>query len=123
MRFCWTTLHVSDMERSLSFYREIIGLTLNRRVKLNEEMELAFLGEGETQIELAHDINTTAVDLGEDISLGFFVDSVDRFTEHLQSKGVRIHSGPFQPTPSVRFIYVQDPDGLKIQLIESVSSE
>jgi len=109
------------MDRSLAFYQEIIGLKLIQRIKPNEEMEIAFLGEGETQVELIFNEKSKDIKFGKDISLGFIVDSISQITEYLKSKGIKIHSGPFQPNPYIQFIFVQDPDGLKIQFVENIS--
>ncbi|MDA3939795.1 MAG: VOC family protein [Spirochaetia bacterium] len=121
MKFCWTTITVSDMDKSLAFYQDIIGLKLIRRLKPNEDMEIAFLGEGETQVELIFNEKSKEINFGKDISLGFIVESTSQFSEYLNSKGIMIHSGPFQPNPFIRFIYVQDPDGLKIQFVENIA--
>lgn len=120
MKYCWTTINVSDMDKSLEFYRDIIGLELNRRFKPNEEMEIAFLGDGETQIELIFNKNITTTGFGLDISLGFVVESVSQFMEELKTKKIEIHSGPFQPNPYIRFFFIVDPDGLKIQFVENI---
>jgi len=54
MKFCWTTLTVKNMEESLKFYQELIGLNLNQRFQAGPNMEIAFLGQGETQVELIY---------------------------------------------------------------------
>ena len=81
-------------------------------------MEIAFLGEGETLVELIQNDNLENIELGKDISIGFGVESLDKTMEFVRDKGIEIHSGPFQPNPSTRYFYVQDPNGLKIQFIE-----
>lgn len=118
MKFCWTTINVADMARSTRFYSEIIGLPVTRTMKPRPGMELAFLGSGETQIELVHSDKGESPVFGGDICIGFQVDSLERMSAVLRDRGVPIHSGPFQPDPSIRFLFVQDPDGLKVQLVE-----
>ncbi|PKL08329.1 MAG: glyoxalase [Spirochaetae bacterium HGW-Spirochaetae-7] len=120
MKYCWTTITVREMQRSLAFYQDIIGLKLVRRMQPNPDMEIVFLGEGETQVELIWNKATKDVGFGKDISLGFVVESMGKVNELLASKGIPILSGPFQPNPSIRFIYIQDPDGLKVQLVENI---
>ncbi len=120
MRFCWSTIGVNNMEKSLQFYQEIIGLTLNRRFKTVEGVEIAFLGAGETEVELIYNAANTQVNFGPDISLGFEVDSIDDKLAFLQEKGIAIHSGPFQPNPKIKFMFVTDPNGLKIQFVENL---
>lgn len=121
MKFCWTTINVKDMDRSLQFYRDLVGLSVNRRMKPNPDMEIVFLGSGETQVELICNVKNEAVNFGKDISLGFVVESMERLTEDLKTKGIPLHSGPFQPNPSVRFVYILDPDALKIQFVENLA--
>jgi lactoylglutathione lyase len=120
MKFCWATINVSDLERSLAFYQNVVGLKLKRKMEPNPEMKLAFLGEGDTQLELIFNKNTAEIDFGNNISLGFIVESLSRFSEELEVKNIGIHSGPFQPNPHIRFLYVLDPDGLKIQFVENI---
>lgn len=119
MKFCWSTLTVKDMEESLKFYKEIVGLKENKRFQAGPGMEIVFLGEGETQIELIYNANKKDINMGADISLGFQVSSLDEMMEFVKEKGIDIHSGPFQPNPSTRFFYVLDPNGLRIQFVES----
>jgi len=120
MKFCWTTINVKDMAASLRFYTEILGLPVTRRVDRLPGMEIAFLGSGETMVELIWSSRNDDASFGKDISLGFVVDSVAAQMELLAARGIPLHSGPFQPNPSVRFIYVLDPDGLKIQFVENI---
>ena len=120
MKFCWSTLMVKNMEESLKFYQEIVGLKIDRRFKAGEEVEIAFLGEGETKVELICDKNKKEVNHGKDISLGFIVESVDDMIRFVKEKGISIHSGPFMPNPHIKFFYIMDPNGLKIQFVENI---
>src|SRR5665648_733820 len=86
MKFCWVTINVKDMEKSLHFYQEIIGLNINRRMKPNSDMEIIFLGSGETQIELIYNTKVDDIAIGKDISLGFVVDSIEQMSEILRKK-------------------------------------
>lgn len=118
MTFLWTTLSVSNMEESLKFYQDIVGLQLNMRFSAGPGVEIAFLGDDGTKVELICNENVKEVNLGTDISMGFAVKSVDEKIAFLEEKGIMIHSGPFAPNPHTRFFFVQDPDGLKIQFVE-----
>lgn len=120
MKFCWTTIMVKDMEESLRFYQEIVGLAIDRRFKTGEGSEIVFLGDGETKVELICNGTDKEVNIGQDISLGFQTGSMDEMMEFVKGKGVNVHSGPFQPNPHIKFFYVLDPNGLKIQFSENI---
>lgn len=119
MKFCWCTIKVRDMEESLKFYRDIVGLPINRRFAPAPGKEIVFLGAGETQVELVANEGKPDVHHGEDIALGFEVESVDAMMEFVQQNAIAVESGPFAPNPHVRFFYVLDPNGLKIQFSEN----
>jgi len=118
MRYCWTTLYVKNMEESLKFYQEIVGLSLNRVSKISPEFELAFLGSGETQVELIYDRSKELDYQNSTISLGFQTESLEVLIDDLNQKGIPVLAGPIQPNPSLRFFYILDPNGIKIQFIE-----
>jgi len=119
MKFCWTTLMVSDMNDSIKFYQEIVGLQVNRRFDAGPGIEIAFLGDGETKVELIADEKNENPTIGQNISLGFEVDSIEDMMLFVKEKGIAIHSGPFEPNQHISFFYVLDPNGLKIQFVEN----
>lgn len=120
MKFCWVTLMVKNMDESLQFYKEIVGLEVKRRFKAGAGVEIAFLGDGETQVELICDENKKETIIGQDISLGFEVNTVGEMIAFIKEKGIDIYSGPFEPNPHIRFFYIMDPNGLKIQFVENI---
>ena len=119
MKFCWSTINVKDMDQSLVFYQEIVKLPLKRRFTAGPGVEIAFLGDGDTQIELIANAHIQSVEMGKDISLGFIVDSVDEMMDFVKGKGIGILSGPHKPNPQTIFFFVLDPNGLRIQFVES----
>jgi lactoylglutathione lyase len=120
MKFCWTTIVVNNVEESLKFYEEIVGLTVDRRFKAPTGTEFVFLGKGETKLELISNETEEKVNLGRDVSIGFEVKSVDEKLSFVKEKGITIHSGPFQLGPRVKFFFVLDPNGLKVQFVENM---
>jgi len=108
------------MEDSLNFYQEIVGLTVDRRFKAGPGIEIAFLGDGEKKVELICNEEIKDIKIGENISLGFEMDSVDEMMAFVKEKGIPIHSGPFQPNPNTKFFFIIDPNGLKIQFVERI---
>lgn len=119
MKFAHATITVRNMDESLKFYQEIVGLNIDIRISTGTGPEIVFLGEGETKVELIYYGQNKEINIGEDISLGFQVESLEDKMHFIQEKGIKIHSGPFQPNPTTKFFYVQDPNGLKIQFIET----
>ncbi len=120
MNFVWSTLRVKNFEESLKFYTEILGLKVKRRFQGGPGTEIAFLGDGGTEIELIcngeNDIN-----VGSDISWGFEVKSLDETIAMVKEKGINIDEGPIQPNPHVKFIFIKDPNGMRIQLVENIA--
>lgn len=111
---------VKNLDESLKFYKDIVGLNVSRRFNAGPAVEIAFLGDGETKIELICNEALKEVSFGHDISLGFEVNSVDEIMASVKKKGIDILSGPFQPNPHTKFFYVLDPNGLKIQFVENI---
>ena len=120
MKFCWSTMMVKNLEESLKFYIEIVGLNVVKRFNAGPGVEIAFLGDGETKVELICNQDSKEVSFGKDISLGFEVNSLDEMMTVVKEKGIDIHSGPFQPNPHTKFFYILDPNGLKIQFVENI---
>ena len=120
MKFCWTTIMVKNLDVSLKFYKEVVGLDVIRRFNAGPGIEIAFLGDGETKVELVCNKVSKAVSFGQNISLGFEVNSVDEVMALVKEKGIDIQSGPFQPNSHTKFFYALDPNGLKIQFVENI---
>lgn len=120
MKFCWTTLYVKSMEESLKFYEEIVGLKVVQRFNAGPDMEIVFLGEGETQFELIYDRSKEDISVGLDISVGFEINSIEEMISLLEEKNIPIYSEVVQPNPNTRFFHVLDPNGLKVQFVENI---
>ncbi len=120
MKFCWTTITVNNMEESLKFYQKIVGLSINKRYPAGPGMEIAFLGDGETLLELIYDSNRKDSGNVEGISLGFGVESVDEKIKFIGKEGLEVTGGPFQPNPNIKFFFVKDPNGINIQFVENL---
>jgi len=122
MQFLWTTINVKNLDESVAFYRDIVGLKVKRRFAAGPGHELAFLGSEvtATEIELIRDEQGKPPSFGADISIGFAVDSLDRLIGVLKGKGIPVAAGPFQPNPAVKFLYILDPNGVRVQFVEQV---
>ncbi len=76
MKFLWTTIEVVNVDESVRFYQEIVGLSVDHRIA-GEATDIAFMGDGETKIELIAHEGAKPQTGGALISLGFAVDDLD----------------------------------------------
>lgn len=118
MDFCWVTIQVANLEQSLKFYQESVGLPLKERFQGSGGTEIAFLGAGETQVELLYDPSQSSLPTSGPISLGFATTTLEEKMEQLKEQGVVVLSKPIWPNPAVGFFFASDPDGNRIQFIE-----
>ena len=117
MKFVYATISVKNLDKSLTFYRDLIGLPENRRFKAGPDTEIVFLGSGETEVELIYNTKQNAVSFGRDISLGFETSSLDETLKLMKENNVETGE-VFSPAPGVRMFFVSDPNGLRIQFVE-----
>lgn len=125
MRLLHTMLRVGDLERSIAFYTQVLGMRLIRKHDYKEgRFTLAFVGYGEekdqSMIELTHNWDTQAYDLGDGfghIALG--VDDVYKTCEKIRQAGgvISREPGPMKHGTTV-IAFVKDPDGYAIELLE-----
>lgn len=120
MKFCWTTLSVNNMEESLKFYQEIVGLPVSKRYPAGPGVEICFLGEGETKVELIYNRDRKAPGNVEGVTLGFEVESVDEMIKFIKEKGLEPAGGIFQPNPHIKFFFVKDPNGVNVQFVQNM---
>lgn len=119
MKFCWITLNVKNMEESLTFYEEIIGLKIAERFNVEEGLEIAMLGEAYGhKIELICNKGQEVSVQKEGISIGFEVESLDKAMELLKDRNIPIKRGPFSPVPTTKFFFIDDPNGVEIQIVQ-----
>ena len=116
-----TRMRVSDMEQTLTFYREVLGLEVVEQKVSPRGSQLAFLAvpNSEELIELCSFPTSGAVKVQEDlVHLAFEVDDLDGTIHELEVKGVPITDGPTQSSSGSRFIFIDAPDGYEIELIQ-----
>ena len=124
MRLLHTMLRVGDLDRSIAFYTELLGMQLLRRRDFpGGRFTLAFLGYGpeseNTVLELTHNWDTGSYDLGTaygHIAIG--VDDVYAACERIRAGGGQVvrEPGPMQHGSTVLAL-VEDPDGYRIELL------
>jgi lactoylglutathione lyase len=116
-----TRMRVSDMEQTVRFYTEVLGLEVLERKTSPRGSHLAFLKvpNSEELIELCSFPPSGPVKVQEDlVHLAFQVESLDETIRALTAKGVRITDGPTASSSGSRFIFIDAPDGYEIELIE-----
>ena len=107
MKFNWVTINVSDMEKSLAFYKDAMGIPVANEIH-TPDMDIMFLGEGDmTQVELIR--SATAPAPSATTSIGFTMEQ-----EKIDKIVAAYNEGS---TTNGRFWFVKDPDGYKVQLI------
>ena len=128
MRLLHTMLRVGDLERSLAFYTEVLGMTLLRRKDYPAgRFTLAFVGYGDERdtsvLELTHNWDTSQYDIGTGyghIALG--VEDIQATCAAITQQGGRVvrQPGPMKHGSTV-IAFVEDPDGYKVELIQTAS--
>ncbi len=123
MRFAHTSITVRDLERSLAFYTEVLGLEFERRRPIPENRaEIAFVRDPESgsRIELTYWEGKEEIDPGEQLDhLAFEVPELDAFLTRARAKGVRVAKEPYSlKGGSGRIAFVLDPDDVWIELLE-----
>ncbi|QUL56823.1 VOC family protein [Paenibacillus tritici] len=117
LRMNWITLRVRDLEASLEFYHRILGLPVERRFE-SRGRQIVMLGtEGQPKLELIQG-SDPALKPECGVSVGFEVGSLDEAMAELSNEGIPVARGPVSPNPSLRFLYILDPDGFEVQLAE-----
>ncbi len=125
MRLLHTMLRVGDLEASIRFYCEVLGMKLLRRNDFPDgRFTLAFVGYGDessqTAIELTHNWDTSAYTIGDaygHIAIG--VDDIYATCDAITSKGGKVIRAPGAMKHGTTVIaFVEDPTGYKVELIQ-----
>ena len=124
MRILHTMIRVSDLEKSLDFYTDVLGMKLLRRQDYPAgEFTLAFVGYGEESetavLELTHNWGDHQYELGDGFGhIAIEVDDVYAAAEKMRAKGGKIlrEPGPMNAGTTI-IAFVADPDGYAIELI------
>ncbi len=125
MRILHTMLRVGDLDRSLAFYTEVLGMRLLRRQDYPDgRFTLAFVGYGDEAesavLELTHNWDTAAYDLGNAFGhVAIAVPDAYAACDAIRARGGKVvrEAGPMKHGTTV-IAFVEDPDGYKIELIQ-----
>ena len=124
MRLLHTMLRVGDLEKSIEFYTDTLGMALLRRKDFPDgKFTLVFLGYGDevenTVLELTHNWDTSEYDLGNGYGhIAISVADVYLACEQIRQSGGKVvrEAGPMMHGTTV-IAFVEDPDGYKIELL------
>jgi lactoylglutathione lyase len=130
MTICRKLLHtryrVNDIERTVKFYRAVLGLAEVKRHKSPRGAELVFLKapESEEEIEICHLPAAGHVQVQPDLThLAFEVDSLDEFARHIAKFGLKFSDGPTATSSGSVIAFVDAPEGYEIELIQKRAPE
>ena len=124
MRILHTMLRVGDLQRSITFYTELLGMKLLRQKDYPDgRFTLAFLGYGDesanTVLELTHNWGVESYEIGTAFGhIALEVDDVYQATDAIKKRGGRVirEAGPMNAGTTI-ISFIEDPDGYQIELI------
>jgi lactoylglutathione lyase len=120
-----TRYRVNDLERTVKFYRDVLGLEEVRRHKSPRGSELVFLKatESKEEIEICFFPGSEPVRVQPDLThLAFEVDSLEEFAKHLARLGMKFSDGPTTSSSGTVFAFIDAPEGYEIELIQKGKS-
>jgi lactoylglutathione lyase len=120
-----TRYRVNDLERTVKFYRDVLGLEEVRRHKSPRGSELVFLKTpgSEEEIEICFLPSSEPVKVQPDLThLAFAVASLEEFAKHLARHGLKFSDGPTTSSSGSTFAFIDAPEGYEIELIQKGKS-
>jgi lactoylglutathione lyase len=115
-----TRYRVSDLEKTISFYKDVLGLEEVRRQTSGRGSQLVFLKapDSDEEIEICKFDESGPVVVGPDLThLAFEVEDLDEFAKKAAAKGYPLSDGPHS-TGTGRIAFIDAPEGYEIELIE-----
>ena len=116
-----TRYRVTDLEKTASFYKDVLGLEETRRHQSPRGSELVFFKApgSEEEIEICKYDASGPVNVGTDIThLAFEVEDMDAFAKHAAAKGYPLSDGPTPTSTGSAIAFVDAPEGYEIELIQ-----
>ncbi len=120
-KYLHTRFRVADMDRSVRFYSDILGMEVAERKTSPRGSQLVFLRFPETdcELELCSFPDSGMVDVPEDlVHLAFQVQDLKVCVGKLESAGIPITEGPVEMGSGAQFIFTEDPDKYEIELMQ-----
>jgi lactoylglutathione lyase len=121
-----TRYRLNDLQASVRFYQEVLGLEEIRRHKSPRGSELVFLKTpgSEELIELCFFPSSGPVQVQPDLThLAFEVESLEEFGRHLEKHGIKYSDGPHFKENGGGFAFIDAPEGYEIELIQPAKEQ
>jgi lactoylglutathione lyase len=121
LKLLHTRYRVDDLERTVTFYKEVLGLKEVKRHESPRGSKLVFLQTpgSEELIEITSYPASGPVQVQPDLThLAFLVSDLDAFSRHAAAKGYPFSDGPTASSSGGRFAFIDAPEGYEIELIE-----
>ena len=132
MKFLHSMIRVKDIEKSLGFYQNVLGLKIQDKKTL-DDCELYFLAEyeGAPEIELTNNFEIPENGYENGNCFGHFAfatDNMEAFSEHIKTLGYEFLYEPYELTLKAadgtskvkKIAFIKDPDGNEIEIIQSI---
>jgi lactoylglutathione lyase len=119
-KYLHTRFRVSDMDKSISFYQDILGMEVIEQKTSPRGSKLVFLKFPgmDCELELCSFPDSGSVHVPEDlVHLAFEVDDLEVCIDKLNAAGVLITEGPLESSSGTKFIFTEDPDKYEIELM------
>lgn len=120
-RLLHTRYRVADLDRTVSFYRDVLGLTETRRSESPRGSKLVFLKApgSEEEIEICEYAASGPVQVGPDLThLAFEVTDLEAFSHHAAAKGYPLSDGPHRTSSGSLIAFIDAPEGYEVELIQ-----
>jgi lactoylglutathione lyase len=120
MKLAHTMIRVKDLDATIAFYTEFIGLRETRRKDIGDEATLVFLTdpEGHYNLELTCNHGKTDYTLGDQFGhLAFFTDDLEAVVQEVEKRGWWYRRS--RPELSSSYIFVKDPDGYDVEILQA----
>ena len=124
MQLLHTMIRVGDLNESMKFYCEKLGMKLLRKEDFpGGKFTLAFVGYGDekdhTVVELTHNWDTKSYDIGTGFGhLAIGVPDAYKACDDLKKKGVEFTKEPHSPRPGIKICFLRGPQGISIELLD-----
>ncbi len=116
-----TRMRVNDLERTVRFYEQALGLRVSRRITSPRGAQLVFLAtpNSEEEIELCQMPGSPSVAVQPDLMhLAFAVSDLTAFTAELERKGFKLSDGPTKTGSGSLIAFIDAPEGYEVELIQ-----